>query len=74
MIRGRERRSRSAQTRFERKWHRLTNAGPIIEVMDSDLETAPTLIERDEGSSNGSHEIAFRKLFNRVRDLECSEP
>ncbi len=47
----------------------------IIEVMGFGFgNCANALIERDEGSSDGSHEKAFRKLFSRVRDVNCSEP
>ena len=47
----------------------------IIEVMGFGFgNCANALLERDEGASDGSHEIAFRKLFSRVRDVNCSEP
>lgn len=47
----------------------------IIEVMGFGLgNCANALIERDEGGSDGSHEREFRKLFRRVRDVNCSEP
>lgn len=47
----------------------------IIEVMGFGFgNCANALIERDEGGSNGSHEREFRKLFRRVRDVNCSEP
>jgi hypothetical protein len=47
----------------------------IIEVMGFGFgNCANALLERDEGASDGSHEKAFRKLFSRVRDVNCSEP
>lgn len=47
----------------------------IIEVMGFGFgNCANALIERDEGGSDGSHEREFRKLFKRVRDVNCSEP
>ncbi len=47
----------------------------IIEVMGFGFgNCANALIERDEGGSDGSHEREFRKLFRRVRDVNCSEP
>lgn len=47
----------------------------IIEVMGFGFgNCANALIERDEGSSDGSHQKAFDKLFTRVREVNCSEP
>jgi hypothetical protein len=47
----------------------------IIEVMGFGFgNCANAVLERDEGSSNGSHEREFRKLFRSVRDVNCSEP
>lgn len=47
----------------------------IIEVMGFGFgNCANAVIERDEGSSNGEHQKAFRKLFSRARETNCSEP
>lgn len=47
----------------------------IIEVMGFGWgNCANAVIERDRGANDGSHDQAFRKLFSRVRDVNCSEP
>ncbi len=47
----------------------------IIEVMGFGFgNCANALIEQDDGGSNGEHEKAFRKLFTRVRDVNCVDP
>lgn len=47
----------------------------IVEVMGFGWGNCVNdLIERDEGASNGGHDGAFRKLFTRVRDVNCDIP
>lgn len=47
----------------------------VVEVMGFGWgNCANAEIERDEGASNGSHGKEFRKLFTRVRTIDCEEP